>query len=312
MTILLRVVVVNIAIALASLWMSIHCAVAEPITVGGDPIGARDGFDDAEVPEEFEEVDVAVPLTDESKTWFGAQYARVERVFNHMLGQTTRRGTILFIVAHRASSSLDDEPLMNFFGFDQGNLKVALGLRYGIFDFLDVGILRTNNAGDRFDTYDLDVRVHLLRQKLHYVDMAVRAGVTFFVQNDAEDATGVFGQLLVSRQFMNRFLAGTGVLFHNDSTNGGKRDDEDDSTAALLLAGEARVLGWLSVGGEVTAAILGFTRGDPAYTVGVKLHTHRHTFSIVVSNSQFMGADGIADTVTGSDFFLGFNIIRGL
>ena len=62
--------------------------------------------------------------------------------------RTTRRGALIFVLDHRTWKTFTEDPFRNFLGFDNGQLKIGLAARYGIFDCLDVGLQRINGTAD--------------------------------------------------------------------------------------------------------------------------------------------------------------------
>jgi hypothetical protein len=60
--------------------------------------------------------------------------------------------------------------------------------------------------------------------------------------------------------------------------------------------------------------IVGYHEEFPTLTTGHKFITNRHTFSIFISNTQYVTADGvITNTARGfEDVLLGFNFTREL
>ncbi|MBI9092101.1 MAG: hypothetical protein JEZ12_23055 [Desulfobacterium sp.] len=65
---------------------------------------------------------------------------------------------------------------------------------------------------------------------------------------------------------------------------------------------------------EISANVSGYGSDNPQVRAGLKLFTHRHTFAIVLSNTQYMSAGGVVSN-TEHDFgdaVLGFTITREL
>ena len=50
----------------------------------------------------------------------------------------------------------------------------------------------------------------------------------------------------------------------------------------------------------------------PGFTSSVKFHTHRHTFSLVLSNTQYYSQDGIVANTSKNfrNLIVGFSITR--
>jgi hypothetical protein len=242
-----------------------------------------------------EELDdaVAVEYVTVDDGWDLESLSPAERAVNLLTARTTPRGTILFIMMHRARESFADDGAGDFLGLDRGGLKVALGLRYGLREDLDVGTLRLNGTAEVFDTYEFDARYRLLSEEEHPLNLAVRAGVSWFAQPDAEDASGYFGQLLLDRRLGRRLSLGAGCLYHTDSSGARKSTADDDESVALGLWAEFRVLPWLAVDAEVAASLAGYGEDRPAASVALKAFTYGHTFTVAVTNTQYVGADGV-------------------
>ncbi len=248
--------------------------------------------------------------------WDSPDFPRIDRVVNIQTASTTRRHAFLFTIDHRAWQTFTDHPMGDLMGFDVGAMKIGLGLRFGLFDRFDVGLLRLNGtlADYNIDTYDFDGKYHLLRQATHHVDVAVRGGVTWFNVAGLPDRSAFFTQLLVNRELSGRVRIGSGVLYHSDSYNDTKLSSDPKHSAAIPATVEVRVLPWLALNGEVAATVSGYGSDFPAFSASAKMLTRRHTFSLVFSNTQYLGPGGIA---TGSargagGLIFGFTIVREL
>lgn len=270
-----------------------------------DDFGSEDDWGD----EAVEDVEVA-PLTD-TMTWYSEAYPQFSRGFNLFYARPARVGTWHFVVQHRANTAIDDDPFSNLLGLDGGGLKIGLVVRYGLWDNLDVGVMRLNGTAEPYDTYEFDLRYALLNEKEHFVNLAVRGGLSWFAE-EGNNATGGFGQLLVDRVFFNRLLVGLQFMGHSDSSNQAKSNADDDYSLAAGLALDLRILDNFAWGLEISQAVAGYSADNPVFTTGPKVITNRHTFSILVSNSQDIAADGII-TNTARDFdelLFGFQITR--
>ena len=249
-----------------------------------------------------------------SHSWFSHAHPAFDRALNLMTARPNLPGDLQFIVAHRTRQGFGEErPFHDFLGFDAGGLKIGLGLRFGVVDNLDVGVYRLNGVGEIFDVYEFDGRYRFLTQENEGIDLALRVGLSWFSQRDAKDAAGYFAQLIASAVLANRVVAGAGVIYHTDSTNRGKTRADDDATMALTGLCEVRINDMVAWDFEVAVAMLGFHESNPSFSTGPKIITNRHTFAIVLSNSQYMSTDGI---ITNSkrnkikELILGFNITR--
>lgn len=274
------------------------------------PAAAPGAVEEDEI-EVIEDVDVVSPA---DLAFAEIAFSRLERVLNVPLARTARARTFVFAIDHRTWAPVKNNPFQDFLGFDSGLLKIGIGLRYGVLDFLDVGVYRLNNGLEAFDTWELDVRGQVLDAAWAYVDVAVRGGVTWFAQPRSRDAVGGFGQLLLSRTFLNRVTVGSGLLFHSESTNSAKSVADQAWSLAVPAALEVRILPWLAWDLEGAYSVAGYGSTYPVLTTAVKFLTNRHTFALVVSNTQYMGADGlVANTERRLDeVIVGFTITREL
>ena len=248
-------------------------------------------------------------------------YPQFDRGINLPLPTPVRRGALVLVVDHRTNQPVSDNTWHDYFGLDAGGLKIGLGLRFGVLQGLDAGIYRLNNASERFDVYEFDARYQLLCQERHVVDLGLRAGLTWFSQEDADDAVGGFGQLLLGRRLWSRLTVATGLLFHSDSTNGVKSRDDDDWSLATMVVMDVRILPSLAWNVEAGINIAGYgTRGEaqqslsswPSFDSAVRYITNRHTFAVVVSNNPYVSADGVvSNSPRGFDkLVVGFTITR--
>jgi hypothetical protein len=274
-----------------------------------------------EVVEEVADVEVMT----EQDTWYGLGYPQFDRTFNILSAKTARPGSYVVNVAHRTNKAVWKDPFYNYLGFDAGGLKIGLMVRFGLFEGLDMGVSRLNGTNEKFDTYEFDARYQILNQKDHVVDLAVRAGGTWFAQKDNQ-AVAWFGQLLVDHVLANRVMITGALMHHSDSSNSTKTNDDPDYSTALGLALDLRLSAMLAFDVEVSSTIAGYAQKGkdlvtgaegtsyPAFTIGPKVVTNRHTFALVFTNTQYILADGI---ITNSkrkpeNVILGFNITREL
>lgn len=258
-----------------------------------------------------------------SEFWTDA-YPQIDRGVNLPLPQPVRRGAVVLVVDHRTHKPFTENTWHDYFGFDGGSLKIGLGLRFGVWHGLDAGVYRLNSATERFDVYEFDARYQLLRQARHIVDLGLRGGVTWFSQQDAEDAVGFLGQLLLARRLFNRLTLATGLLFHSESTNGVKSAQDDNWSLATMALVDVRILGWLAWNAEVAINVAGYGTRDardaagedvsswPSFSSSVRFVTNRHTFALVLSNNPYTSSDGyVANTPRGFDkLIVGFTITR--
>ncbi|MBP7127111.1 hypothetical protein KBD49_12175 [Myxococcota bacterium] len=276
---------------------------AAPPPGPGAPGGGEDPV------EEVEDVEVV----QEDPRWDPSQVVQMDRAVNLMWARTVRRMALVLVVDHRTfSPAFNKDTWHDLFGFDGGGLRVGLGLRFGILDGLDVGIYRVSNATDAFDTYQFDAKWCFLREDRHHLDVAIRGGLSWFSQRNARDAVGGFGQLLVSRTLWKRLTLGTGLMFHSDSSSDVKSTADTDWSLAVPGAVEVRILPWLSWNVEAAFRVAGYGAKWPSFSSAVKFLTPRHVFALVLSNTQYVGADGVVAN-SSRDYrklIVGFQVVR--
>ncbi len=257
-----------------------------------------------------------VEISDVTSKWWENErdYPVLDRAINVMTARTMRMNSIMIIIDHRFRQPVSEEPFHDLLGFDAGGLKVGIGFRYGIYYNLDAGMYRLNGSGEAFDVYEFDAKYQPLRQKTHPLDLAVRAGITWFSQQDLEDASGFFGQLLMNRLFFHRLNVGSGLLYHSESSNEVKSTADDEYSLAIPAYVEFRISGRFLVNVEAVHSIAGYGSSRPVFSTGIKILTNRHTFAIMVTNTRYISADGVvANSPNGfDDLALGFFITREL
>ena len=255
---------------------------------------------------------------DPAAGWYGKGFPKPIRILALPTARVVRKGGFDFVIDHRSSAAIYDkdskQPFSdmwnNFFGFDK-QIQVGLGLRYGVIDNLDVGLYRAGTSAGT-DSYEFDARYQALHQEDMGIDVAARAGVTWFSQPNAKDAHGFFGQLLATRLLFNRLLISAGALYHSNSTNDTKYDQDKKWSTAGAIGIEARLAAPVSVDAELVSCVAGYCSKNPAFSGGVKFFTNRHTFALVCGNTQYITADGY---LTNTDrqwnkLVIGFNITR--
>jgi len=254
---------------------------------------------------------------DPAAGWYGKAFPEPVRILALPTARAVRKGGFDFIIDHRSGAAIYDkdskQPFAdmwnNFLGLDSG-IQVGLGLRYGVIDNLDVGMYRAGSS--RTDTYELDARYQALHQEDMGIDLAARAGVTWFSQPNAEDAHGFYGQLLATRLIANRILVSAGWLYHSNSTNNTKYNQDKKWSTAGALGVEARLAAPVAIDAELVSCVAGYCSKNPAFSAGVKYITSRHTFALVCGNTQYITADGYLTNTDRqwSKLVIGFNITR--
>lgn len=271
------------------------------------PLSAQQEVEEVEEIETVESVSAGRAGGFESENW-----ARIERGINIPGPLTMRKNSMLFLVEHRTRQDAGEESFHDLAGFDAGGLKVGLGLRYAPAERLEVGFYRLNGQTEIFDTYEFDLKYGLLTGEAHGLDMSARAGVTWFSQPDMEDAAGFFAQLIGGKRLGRHVRLNSGVLLHTESSSARKSVVDDEYSVAVPVGLQVRISDRFAWETEVVTPVAGFTAPHPVTSTSLKIITWRHTFSLVVSNHQHMGADGM---VAGShrtlgDAVIGFLITR--
>ena len=262
--------------------------------------------------EEVEEIEAVQDVSQAGDDYESDNWPVLERTINVLTPLTLRKHSLLFLVEHRTRKPFDRDTFQDLAGFDAGGLKIGLGLRYAPIDNLETGFYRLNGTSEIFDTYEFDAKYRLLHQKEYGVDMAARVGVTWFNQGKVKDASGFFSQLLLARRLNKHVRLGTGVLMHTNSSSELKTLADKEQSVAIPVQLEVRINGRFAWELEGVTPVAGFKAPHPVISTSLKILTWRHTFNLVVSNSQYMSSDGI---VAGSfrswnQIIVGFCITR--
>jgi hypothetical protein len=281
------------------------------------PAQAQEGSPSAKPPE------AAIEQIDNPQVfnlWLDPEnYPRIERAVNVANARTTRARALNFLVDHRAWEPFQTNAFRDGLGFDAGSLKIGLTLRYGILDNLEVGVQRLSNGGDAFfDTYQFDAKYWALRAERCFVDVAVRAGGTWYAVTGSPDSGGGFAQLIVSRSLRERVWLSSGLLYHSNASNDVRsgqdfqRKSGQSYAMAIPVAAEVRLQTFLAWDIEASFNVAGYHAKYPVLATALKIITNRHTFALIFSNSQYITADGlVANTSKGiHDVILGFTITR--
>jgi hypothetical protein len=261
--------------------------------------------------EMVEEVQIVEPQKDGKISSPNVQ--RTERAINILTARTTRKGSMLLVIDHRAYETfISSDAFFDYLGLDAGTLRIGIALRYGILDNLDAGLYRLNNGINNFDIYEWDARYAFLNQKKHFVDASIRGGISWFIVPDADDNAGMWAQLAVNRVFWDSLLVGTGFAVHSYSVEDKKTSADTNASGAILGFVEWRIAKKFAIDGEIAASVVGYRAKWPVFGFSAKILTANHSFSLVVSNSQNMDASGIvANSWRGFDnVVFGFQIVR--
>jgi hypothetical protein len=238
-------------------------------------------------------------------------YLCPDRAFALMFPRPVPEHSVLFTVEHRGRSPAFKYPMRDGLGYDNGSLKIGLGLRYSPLSKFDVGVRRVNNGLDQFDTYEFDGRVILLDEQRRNIDAALGAGVSLFYQDKDGIASGYFTTILIGRSIGERVYVSAGALYHSNSTFSTKTTDDINASLCIPVSISARIISGFSIINEWFLPEYGFSGGTPAWAFGFKYATWKHSFSLLLTNTQYTTMDGV---VCGSDRLnnpvLGFMIVR--
>jgi hypothetical protein len=223
-----------------------------------------------------------------------------------------RKGYVQYVIEHRNRTAVDEDTLHNFFGFDAGNLKIGLGLNYGLSDTIDIGVYRVNGTVEKFDTYQVGGKWLVLSEDEQLLDAAILGGWSFYTISGEEDDSGGYGGALTGKSIGNYAYASVGGLWHSNSTGLTKTAADEDHSTAVLGSLSFRVTPRLLVVGEFSAPVAGYEAEATAWAGGLKFATHGHTFSLVAGNLYHLSLDGVAagSGIREEDVILGFTITR--
>ena len=123
---------------------------------------------------------------------------------------------------------------------------------------------------------------------------------------------GYFVQTMLDRVVLRQLLIGVGFAFHSESSSDTKSTTDTAYSGAVQGMAEWRAPKLVALASEFSWPVFGY-RGDyPIFAFALKFLTHRHCFSLVVSNSQYMSADGmvVGSWRSFSDLVFGIQILR--
>ena len=256
--------------------------------------------------------------TIKTKNYTYATFKTTRVIFGQSV-ENASKGTMLFIFSHHFGPI--NSGSYNFFGLDQP-ANVRLGLEYGIFDRLAIGVGRSNYE----KTIDGFLKYKLLRQSKGY--RAMPLSVSLFASTDINslkwsDPTrnnfftsrlSFAYQLLIARKFSNNLsLQVTPTLIHKNLV---PTPNDKNDTYALGFSGRCKLTERVSLNAEYF-----YVMNQPVnsiYTnslsVGVDIETGGHVFQLHFTNSMPMFERGfITETASRWDkggIFFGFNITR--
>ncbi|HWP99137.1 MAG TPA: DUF5777 family beta-barrel protein [Vicinamibacterales bacterium] len=212
-----------------------------------------------------------------------------------------------FRVTHRFGRPLGEgdfgDLVGDLFGLDSGAL-IGLELRFGLAPGAQIGVHRTSDK-----TIQVSGEVELRRQTGEMpFGLALLASVEG-LNNFRDDYAPGLG-LVVSHELGRRgalYLVPAWVA----NTNPFDLPGEDDSTLLVGVGARARIASTVYAVAEVLPRIAGYAPGAAQASFGLEKRVGGHTFQINVSNGFGTTLAQLArGGVSGSDWFLGFNITR--
>lgn len=226
--------------------------------------------------------------------------------------ETTEKRVLDVMISHQFG------PLQNgpegAFGLDMACIR--LGVDYGVTDWLDVGLSRSNDVGKPAAAF---VKTRLLRQttdghvplsvawlSMGMLDTRSDAGMDYSLTLERRFSS--VHQLLLARRFLDRFsLQLAPTLVHRNLV---PTSDDDGVALGLGVSGQFTVVPGYALSAEVTPMFTGVSGNqDPQFGVGLDIETGGHVFQIRLSNSSWITEDRLY-TRTWNAPSIGFNLAR--
>jgi len=246
-------------------------------------------------------------------TWDPENYAWAERAFAVQYPRTTPQGHLILSIDHRASQPLDEKPFSSLLGFDSGNLKIGLGVWYGLLDNIDIGVKRYNGTDTPFDTYEFVSRVRVLNEARGLADLALGGGFTWFDAETGNDKYGGMAEILLGRTLLKRLYVTTGAMYHSRPPVMTGTADVPNYSVAMLASANLQLIDRLAMVTEWSIPVAGVWEGAPAWAAGFKFYTLKHTFALLVSNTHNYSDDRlVAGAIEWGHPVFGFAITRQL
>ena len=240
---------------------------------------------------------------------------------NVVIGQSVKvpaKGTMLLNIQHHFGPV--NSGFYNFFGFDQAVTR--LGLRYGVTDWLAIGIGRTTQN----KTWDGSLKVKLLRQSSGARVMPVT--VTYFglmgvisLKNPENNRYAYFAnrlsyvnQLIIARKFSSALSLQLIPSYVHWNLTETKADPND--ILSLGAAGRIKLSNRISFNFEYHYVLT--QKIADAYhnslSLGIDIETGGHVFQLFLTNSAAITEQYCIPYTDGDwlkgDIHIGFNIIR--
>ena len=230
-------------------------------------------------------------------------------LFDIPSSETVGGGELQFEIAHRFTSPISTDD--SFFGLD-GGASYRLGLKWGVTDRIQVGVVRSNVT----DNTNLHAKARITRGASGPVTWGVAVGggwawnTEVFAAEDTETGQA-HASLIVDLGVGDRVAVGASPSWVD---NPDVLVDDEDGLFALPLRVQAWASDQFSVFGEWTLTDgSGLLSHDPA-ALGVQLETGGHFFTIGVTNGQRLNPSqyftGAENPFALDELRLAFNITR--
>jgi hypothetical protein len=239
------------------------------------------------------------------------------RIVNGHSVETSHKGEMKFIISHRFGSI--DGGVEEFFGLDQSTIR--LGLDYGVWDWLTIGIGRSSFE----KTVDGFIKARVLHQRegsgsplsvTLLSSMAVRT-LDFPDENREEYFSSrlFYGyQALLARKFSDRFsLQLMPTLVHRNLV---ENTEVENDVLAIGGASRFQLTKVVSFQAEYYYALPDQLSDEftNSLSLGFDIETKHHVFQLHLSNSTGMTEKFFIGETRGSwedgDIYFGFNITR--
>jgi len=244
------------------------------------------------------------------------------RVVQSQSVETTHQGVLNFTISHRFGPV--GTALGGFFGMDFA--RIRLGLDYGITDWTDVGIERSNNPGNPVDLF---LKQRLLRQTtsgnipLSLTWYSAGYAITnsqAYVLTDAPNGTSFSmpfadrfsstNQLIMARKFSENLSLQVSPTLVTRALRPFNADKP--VSAGVEVGGRYKLTSRFALTAEATPMFYGVASAwTPAVAGGVDIETGGHVFQLFLSNSAWLSEDRMYTQTSGTDLALSFNITRG-
>ncbi len=262
-------------------------------------------------------LDVLEEMEEERTDYTFATFKGVKIVNGHSI-EMESAGVLQFIILHRFGRI--NEGASELFGLDRANIRLAL--EYGITDWLNIGLGRSNIE----KTYDGFIKLRLLRQSSGRQNVPVSivlvssTGINTLEnidpnrELDFNNRLSYTHQLLIARKFSERFsLQLTPTLVHRNLV---EANDDPNDIWALGIGARYKLNPSIAINVEYYPRVGSDIeeRFHDALSLGIDIETGGHVFQLIFSNSIAMTENLFIAETSGEwmegDIHFGFNINR--